>query len=138
MKGHNQQVKQRGGSTKKVQFKDEAHETELGGSEINDGNVGSTLDILILVELYTHILDFQCFPFLQEKQGLSTHEKELLKMRAKIEQMEQANLEPGTWTMQGEVINRMPFVLLLELWIFLTYDILLMIIYYHFKFKLTK
>jgi len=76
MKGHNQQVKQRGGSTKKVQFKDEAHETELGGSEINDGN---------------------------EKQGLSTHEKELLKMRAKIEQMEQANLEPGTWTMQGEV-----------------------------------
>ena len=138
MKGHNQQVKQRGGSTKKVQFKDEANETELGGSEINDGNVGSTLDILILVELYTHILDFQCFPFLQEKQGLSTHEKELLKMRAKIEQMEQANLEPGTWTMQGEVINRMPFVLLLELWIFLTYDILLMIIYYHFKFKLTK
>ena len=110
MKGHNQQVKQRGGSTKKVQFKDEAHETELGGSEINNGNVGPTL--LILVELYAHILDFQCFPFLQEKQGLSTHEKELLKMRAKIEQMEQANLEPGTWTMQGEVI-RMPFVLLL-------------------------
>ena len=138
MKGHKQQVKQRGGSTKKVQFKDEANETELGGSEINDGNVGPTLDILILVELYAHILDFQCFPFLQEKHGLSTHEKELLKMRAKIEQMEQANLEPGTWTMQGEVINRMPFVLLLELWIFLTYDILLMIIYYHFKFKLTK
>jgi len=76
MKGHEQQVKQRGGSTKKVQFKDEAHETELGGSEINNGN---------------------------EKQGLSTYEKELLKTRAKIEQMEKANLEPGTWTMQGEV-----------------------------------
>jgi len=76
MKGHKQQVKQRGGSTKKVQFKDEANETELGGSEINDGN---------------------------EKHGLSTHEKELLKTRAKIEQMEKANLEPGTWTMQGEV-----------------------------------
>ena len=112
MKGHNQQVKQRGGSTKKVQFKDEANETELGGSEINDGNVGPTLDILILVELYAHILDFQCFPVLQEKHGLSTHEKELLKTRAKIEQMEKANLEPGTWTMQGEVI-RMHFVLLL-------------------------
>jgi len=110
MKGHKQQVKQRGGSTKKVQFKDEAHETELGGSEINNGNVGPTL--LILVELYAHILDFQCFPFLQEYQGISTYEKELMTTRAKIEQMEKANLEPGTWTMQGEVI-RMPFVLLL-------------------------
>ncbi|RLN03078.1 U3 small nucleolar ribonucleoprotein MPP10-like [Panicum miliaceum] len=76
MKGHNQQVKQRVGSTKKVQFKDEAYEIELGGSEIDDGN---------------------------EEQGLSTHEKERLKMRAEIEQMEKANLEPGTWTMHGEV-----------------------------------
>ncbi|RLM75363.1 U3 small nucleolar ribonucleoprotein MPP10-like [Panicum miliaceum] len=76
MKGHNQQVKRRDGSTKKVQFKDEPHETELGGSEISDGN---------------------------EEQGLSTHEKERLKMHAKIEQMEKANLEPGTWTMLGEV-----------------------------------
>jgi U3 small nucleolar RNA-associated protein MPP10 len=48
MKGHNQQVNQRVGSTKKVQFKDEAHETELGGSEIDDGNVGPTPDIPVL------------------------------------------------------------------------------------------
>ncbi|KAL5544183.1 hypothetical protein UlMin_007967 [Ulmus minor] len=34
---------------------------------------------------------------------LSTHEKELLGLKSKIEQMEKANLEPKTWTMQGEV-----------------------------------
>ncbi|PKA54278.1 hypothetical protein AXF42_Ash000111 [Apostasia shenzhenica] len=34
---------------------------------------------------------------------LSTHEKELLKLRAKIEEMEEANLGPKMWTMQGEV-----------------------------------
>ncbi|CAL4911733.1 unnamed protein product [Urochloa decumbens] len=77
MKGHNQQARKRDGSTKKVQFKDEAHEVELDDSEDNDGN--------------------------EEEQGLSTHEKERLKTRAKIEQMEKANLEPSTWTMQGEV-----------------------------------
>lgn len=41
--------------------------------------------------------------FLQETKVLSTHEKELQKMRLKIEQMEKANLEPKSWTMQGEV-----------------------------------
>lgn len=75
-KGHSQQVKKRGGSTKKVQFKDEAHKIEVDISENDDGN---------------------------DERGLSTHEKERLKMRAKIEQMEKANLEPTTWTMQGEV-----------------------------------
>ncbi|KAI5683382.1 hypothetical protein M9H77_04610 [Catharanthus roseus] len=39
----------------------------------------------------------------QKKQKLSTHEKELQNMRSTIEQMEKANLEPKTWTMQGEV-----------------------------------
>ncbi|KAL1554173.1 U3 small nucleolar ribonucleoprotein MPP10 isoform X1 [Salvia divinorum] len=39
----------------------------------------------------------------QTKQSLSTHEKELEKLRAEIEEMERANLEPKTWTMQGEV-----------------------------------
>ncbi|KAL0856648.1 hypothetical protein Bca101_061801 [Brassica carinata] len=34
---------------------------------------------------------------------LSTHEKELLKLQSKIEQMEKANLDPKHWTMQGEV-----------------------------------
>jgi U3 small nucleolar ribonucleoprotein component len=34
-------------------------------------------------------------------------------MRAKIEQMEKANLEPGTWTMRGEVMDRVYFILLL-------------------------
>ncbi|CAN6362181.1 unnamed protein product [Urochloa humidicola] len=76
MKGHNQQARKRDGSTKKVQFKDEAHEVEIDDLEDDDGN---------------------------EEQGLSTHEKERLKTRAKIEQMEKANLEPSTWTMQGEV-----------------------------------
>ncbi|XP_057474810.1 M phase phosphoprotein 10-like [Actinidia eriantha] len=41
--------------------------------------------------------------FENQKQNLSTHEKHLEKLHAKIEQMEQANLEPKTWTMQGEV-----------------------------------
>ncbi|GJM88065.1 hypothetical protein PR202_ga04088 [Eleusine coracana subsp. coracana] len=39
----------------------------------------------------------------QDEQGLSTYEKERLKKRAEIEQMEKAVLEPSTWTMQGEV-----------------------------------
>ncbi|XP_020578902.1 U3 small nucleolar ribonucleoprotein protein MPP10 [Phalaenopsis equestris] len=34
---------------------------------------------------------------------LSTHEKQLLKLHSKIQQMEKANLEPKMWTMQGEV-----------------------------------
>ncbi|XP_062197555.1 M phase phosphoprotein 10-like [Phragmites australis] len=75
-KGHNQQVKKIDGSRKKVQFEDELHEIEVDASENDDGN---------------------------DEQGLSTHEKEHLKMHAKIELMEKANLEPSTWTMQGEV-----------------------------------
>lgn len=39
----------------------------------------------------------------QKKQKFSTHEKELEKLRSTIEQMEKANLEPKTWTLQGEV-----------------------------------
>ncbi|EHA8586286.1 U3 small nucleolar ribonucleoprotein MPP10 [Cocos nucifera] len=39
----------------------------------------------------------------QNKNNLSTHEKELQKIRSKIEQMEKANLKPKSWTMQGEV-----------------------------------
>ncbi|KAJ8771795.1 hypothetical protein K2173_026972 [Erythroxylum novogranatense] len=35
--------------------------------------------------------------------GLSTHEKQLEKLQSEIGQMEKANLEPKTWTMQGEV-----------------------------------
>ncbi|KAL5204074.1 hypothetical protein ABZP36_008945 [Zizania latifolia] len=70
--GNDQQVKKRGGS-KKVQFKDEPHETEVNAENDDD-------------EL-----------------GFSTHEKARLKMRAKIEEMEKASLEPRTWTMQGEV-----------------------------------
>ncbi|KAG6514614.1 hypothetical protein ZIOFF_024982 [Zingiber officinale] len=38
-----------------------------------------------------------------EQKLLSTHEKELQKMRSKIEEMEKANLDPKSWTMQGEV-----------------------------------
>nr|CAB3489008.1 unnamed protein product [Digitaria exilis] len=75
-KTHNRPAKKRDGSTKKVQFKEDTHEMELDGSENDDGN---------------------------EEQGLSTHEKEQLKARAKIEQMEKAALEPSAWTMQGEV-----------------------------------
>ena len=60
------------------------------------------------------MLACQWFAFVQDEQeqGLSTHEKERLKMRAKIEQMEKASLEPSTWTMQGEVLNIMHFILL--------------------------
>ena len=60
------------------------------------------------------MLACQRFAFVQDEQeqGLSTHEKERLKMRAKIEQMEKASLEPSTWTMQGEVLNIMHFILL--------------------------
>ncbi|CAI9754144.1 unnamed protein product [Fraxinus pennsylvanica] len=39
----------------------------------------------------------------QKKNTLSTHEKELEKLRSEIEMMEKANLDPKTWTMQGEV-----------------------------------
>ncbi|XP_059303948.1 M phase phosphoprotein 10 isoform X1 [Lycium ferocissimum] len=39
----------------------------------------------------------------QKKRSLSTHEKELEKLRTTIEDMEKANLEEKTWTMQGEV-----------------------------------
>lgn len=39
----------------------------------------------------------------QKKRSLSTHEKELEKLRSKIEDMENANLEEKSWTMQGEV-----------------------------------
>ncbi|KAM7471084.1 hypothetical protein LguiA_009267 [Lonicera macranthoides] len=39
----------------------------------------------------------------QKKENLSTHEKQLEKQRSKIEEMEKANLDPKTWTMQGEV-----------------------------------
>ncbi|XP_058104712.1 uncharacterized protein LOC131248451 [Magnolia sinica] len=38
-----------------------------------------------------------------DKGTLSTHEKELQKIRSKIEQMEKENLETKAWTMQGEV-----------------------------------
>ncbi|XP_065875461.1 M phase phosphoprotein 10 [Euphorbia lathyris] len=39
----------------------------------------------------------------KKENGLSTHEKQLQKLQSEIEQMEKANLEPKTWTMQGEV-----------------------------------
>lgn len=39
----------------------------------------------------------------QKSQNLSTHQKQLKKLQAEIEMMEKANLEPKTWTMQGEV-----------------------------------
>ncbi|KAL9372692.1 hypothetical protein Peur_034936 [Populus x canadensis] len=38
------------------------------------------------------------------KGRFSTHEKQLQKLQSEIEQMEKANLEPKTWTMQGEVL----------------------------------
>ncbi|XP_066162675.1 M phase phosphoprotein 10 isoform X1 [Oryza sativa Japonica Group] len=72
-----QKVRKKGGS-KKVQFKDEPDEPEVDDKN-DDGNVS------------------------QDEQGLSTHEKARLKMHAKIEEMEKANLEPSMWTMQGEV-----------------------------------
>ncbi|XP_031500862.1 M phase phosphoprotein 10 [Nymphaea colorata] len=39
----------------------------------------------------------------QKRGSLSTHEKQLEKVRSKIKEMEKANLEPKIWTMQGEV-----------------------------------
>ncbi|GJN07060.1 hypothetical protein PR202_ga24851 [Eleusine coracana subsp. coracana] len=72
------QVKRRDSSMKKVQFKAEGHENDLDDSENDDDNE-------------------------QDEHGLSTYEKERLKKRAEIEQMEKAVLEPSTWTMQGEV-----------------------------------
>ncbi|KAJ6888700.1 hypothetical protein NC652_029709 [Populus alba x Populus x berolinensis] len=39
----------------------------------------------------------------ERKGRLSTHEKQLQKLQSEIEQMEKVNLEPKTWTMQGEV-----------------------------------
>lgn len=62
--------------------------------------------ISLIVSIYVLILSFSCScncP--QKKQSLSTHEKELERLRSEIEEMEKANLEPKTWTMQGEVIS---------------------------------
>uniref|UniRef100_A0A0D3D8H0 Uncharacterized protein n=1 Tax=Brassica oleracea var. oleracea TaxID=109376 RepID=A0A0D3D8H0_BRAOL len=42
-------------------------------------------------------------------ENLSTHEKELLKLQSKIDQMEKANLDPKHWTMQGEVPSHARF-----------------------------
>uniref|UniRef100_A0A1J3FWN5 U3 small nucleolar ribonucleoprotein protein MPP10 n=1 Tax=Noccaea caerulescens TaxID=107243 RepID=A0A1J3FWN5_NOCCA len=39
----------------------------------------------------------------QGHEKLSNHEKELIKLQSKIEQMEKANLDPKHWTMQGEI-----------------------------------
>ncbi|XP_062170138.1 M phase phosphoprotein 10 [Alnus glutinosa] len=39
----------------------------------------------------------------KKQETVSTHEKELEKLRSTIEQMEKANLDPKAWTMQGEV-----------------------------------
>ncbi|TKY55217.1 U3 small nucleolar ribonucleoprotein MPP10 [Spatholobus suberectus] len=39
----------------------------------------------------------------QKKGTVSAHEKQQEKIQSKIEQMEKANIEPKTWTMQGEV-----------------------------------
>lgn len=42
---------------------------------------------------------------MQKKETASAHEKQLEKIKSKIEQMEKANIDPKTWTMQGEVIQ---------------------------------
>ncbi|KAK4257056.1 hypothetical protein QN277_006697 [Acacia crassicarpa] len=39
----------------------------------------------------------------QKEEAISTHEKQEQMIREKIAQMEKSNLEPKTWTMQGEV-----------------------------------
>ncbi|XP_020520694.1 U3 small nucleolar ribonucleoprotein protein MPP10 isoform X2 [Amborella trichopoda] len=39
----------------------------------------------------------------QERATMSTHEKQLEKIHSRIEQLERANLEAKSWTMQGEV-----------------------------------
>ncbi|KAK3136070.1 hypothetical protein QOZ80_5BG0427600 [Eleusine coracana subsp. coracana] len=78
------QVKRRDSSMKKVQFKVEGHENDLDGSENDDDDDDDD--------------DNE-----HDEQGLSTYEKERLKKRAEIDQMEKAVLEPSTWTMQGEV-----------------------------------
>ncbi|WZZ72919.1 hypothetical protein YC2023_084289 [Brassica napus] len=44
-------------------------------------------------------------------ENLSTHEKELLKLQSKIDQMEKANFDPKHWTMQGEHNARPPPVI---------------------------
>ena len=37
-------------------------------------------------------------------QTLTTHEKQVAKVRKRIEQLEKANIESDVWTMRGEVI----------------------------------
>lgn len=63
------------------------------------------LDAHVLVEI-TQYLN----PCVQGNHNLSTHEKELLDLKSKIEQMEKSNLEPKTWTMQGEVMFCLLFI----------------------------
>lgn len=52
--------------------------------------------------LFTEIT-LQVLFLLQKNDNLSTHEKQSEQLRAEIEKMEKANLDPKTWTMQGEV-----------------------------------
>ncbi|OAY78626.1 U3 small nucleolar ribonucleoprotein MPP10 [Ananas comosus] len=78
-KGHDKKDggKKKKSSSKKVQFLDDSRDMEMDAEQDDHDE--------------------------NETKVLSTHEKELQKMRLKIEQMEKANLEPKSWTMQGEV-----------------------------------
>lgn len=82
---------------------------EVDNIEKDDVNDGPALEVLISVEISNaHILVYQhAFPSMQDEQGLSTHEKGLLKMRNQIDLMEKASLEPSKWIMQGEVADSM-------------------------------
>ncbi|XP_018821282.1 U3 small nucleolar ribonucleoprotein protein MPP10 [Juglans regia] len=58
-------------------------------SESEDSDMGSEQEYAEAVE--------------NQQETVSTHEKELEKLRSKIRLMEKANLDPKAWTMQGEV-----------------------------------
>jgi U3 small nucleolar ribonucleoprotein component len=49
-------------------------------------------------------------PFFQEKK-LSAHERQQEKTKRRIEQLEKANLESKDWTMQGEVLAVIFFII---------------------------
>ncbi|WCJ36089.1 hypothetical protein M5689_017309 [Euphorbia peplus] len=81
------------GSKKKMVSKRKSK--ELDGSD-SDSGLGSRSDDEQDDEQDDEKMD-------KKENDLSTHEKQLQRLQSEIEQMEKANLEPKTWTMQGEV-----------------------------------
>ncbi|CAL1367497.1 unnamed protein product [Linum trigynum] len=89
--------KKKGGSEPKPRFKDELGEDSSSGEEEKEEELSSD------DEEEEEEDDDENENVNKKPKFLSTHEKEVQKIKSEIEKMEKANLDPKTWTMQGEV-----------------------------------